>query len=159
MGSQMVNLRLYHRFSVSRGLEVLSPNNEITYQNIVTQTSVYLDDLSLSEKVDQCSELLRIRDGTASLEQLSGWHTSASKSFAYHLSVHSGGEVVLAPPLPPLTKTFVMRQEPWAFIEKTMLGVEDEEVPRRQKMLLVTGMGGCGKTRLILKFIEVHGDK
>ena len=88
---------------------------------------------------------------------MSGIHTFENSCLP--LSEHSGGETVLPPPLPPLTKTFVMRNEPWKFIEKTMLGMENEGGHRQQKMLLVTGMGGCGKTQLILKFIEMHGDK
>ena len=75
VSSQMANLRLYHRFSVNLGLELSSPSKKMTSESIVTQTSIYLDDLGLTEKVDHCSELLRIRDGTASLEQLSEWHT------------------------------------------------------------------------------------
>jgi GTPase SAR1 family protein len=52
-----------------------------------------------------------------------------------------------------------MRKKPWEFIEKVIFGVRDvvdADVPR---MLVVTGMGGCGKTQLILKFVQVHKNK
>ena len=75
IGSQMANLRLYHRFSVNRGLDLSSISDKTDCENIITQTSVYLEDLALAERVDQCSELLKIRDGTASLEQLSDYHS------------------------------------------------------------------------------------
>jgi predicted AAA+ superfamily ATPase len=51
-----------------------------------------------------------------------------------------------------------MRKKPWEFIEKAMLDVRDfgDDGPR---MLVVTGIGGCGKTQLMLKFVQVHRDK
>ena len=62
-----------------------------------------------------------------------------------------------------------MRKKEWEFIEEVILGVddsdyedpdsgeedEDSEIDRR-RMLAVTGIGGCGKTQLVLKFIRVH---
>jgi hypothetical protein len=77
---------------------------------------------------------------------------------------HSGGQSVLPPPIPLLTRTFVMRKKEWQFIEEVILGVdgsddeeddEDEEIDRR-RILAVTGIGGCGKTQLVLKFIRVY---
>jgi GTPase SAR1 family protein len=52
-----------------------------------------------------------------------------------------------------------MRREPWEFIEKAILGKVDSEGLVGPKVLVVTGMGGCGKTQIVLKFMEVHRDK
>jgi GTPase SAR1 family protein len=52
-----------------------------------------------------------------------------------------------------------MRKEPWEFIEKAMFGVQGVAGTDGPRMLVVTGMGGCGKTQLILKFIQVHKNK
>ena len=49
-----------------------------------------------------------------------------------------------------------MRKEPWAFIEKAILQSENARDLGGRRMLLVTGIGGCGKTQIIRKFIEVH---
>jgi hypothetical protein len=65
-----------------------------------------------------------------------------------------------------------MRKKEWEFIEEVILGSDgsdydsgqdgddddDDEMVRR-KMLAVTGIGGCGKTQLVLKFIRVHKRK
>jgi hypothetical protein len=48
-----------------------------------------------------------------------------------------------------------MRREPWDFMEKATLGVEPEKLDR-PRMLAITGIAGCGKTQLVLKFISVH---
>ena len=66
--SQMGPSGLYHRFSVTSGLKgstFLRPGD------IVTHTSVYLAETSVSRKVDICVESLKLRDGVSSLEQLS----------------------------------------------------------------------------------------
>jgi hypothetical protein len=65
-----------------------------------------------------------------------------------------------------------MRKKEWEFIEEVILGVdgsdysdtdsgqeEEEEEMDRRRMLAVTGIGGCGKTQLVLKFIRVHKQK
>jgi len=49
-----------------------------------------------------------------------------------------------------------MREKPWEFIENVMLGIGSSAEVKGPLMLVVTGMGGCGKTQLILKFIDVH---
>ena len=52
-----------------------------------------------------------------------------------------------------------MRKEPWDFVEKAMFDVRDDVDVDEPRMLVVTGMGGCGKTQLILKFAQVHKNK
>jgi hypothetical protein len=52
-----------------------------------------------------------------------------------------------------------MRKKPWEFIEKAMLDARDVADADGPRMLVVTGMGGCGKTQLMLKFIQVHKNK
>ncbi|KIM24511.1 hypothetical protein M408DRAFT_52723, partial [Serendipita vermifera MAFF 305830] len=68
--SRMGHLGIYHRFSVSSGLERTSTTIPIQPGNTVTHTQVYLDDATVSRKIDACAESLRIRDGISSLEQL-----------------------------------------------------------------------------------------
>jgi putative protein kinase ArgK-like GTPase of G3E family len=52
-----------------------------------------------------------------------------------------------------------MREEPWKFIEKSIFGTGAPDEVHKQKILGVTGIGGCGKTQIILKFLRVHRDK
>ena len=49
-----------------------------------------------------------------------------------------------------------MRKQPWEFIEKTLVPEEDRNA---SQMLVVTGMGGCGKTQLVLKFMRMHEER
>ena len=67
--------------------------------------------------------------------------------------------MTLAPALPPLKEALVMRKEPWEFIERTIFGTKSPEQVDGPKILAVTGVGGCGKTQIILKFLWVHEKK
>lgn len=71
---------------------------------------------------------------------------------------HSGGEVIAAATIPPVSKTFVKRKQPWEFMEKVIFSEEEEE-EEEPTMLAITGMGGCGKTQLVLKFMREHKAK
>ena len=49
-----------------------------------------------------------------------------------------------------------MREGPWNFIKKALLGPRSHEDVDGPRMLVVTGMGGCGKTQIMLKFMKEH---
>lgn len=73
--SQMGHLPLYHRFCVTTGLEnepsVANPKTNDT----ISHTLVYITDASVSKRMDDCVDLLAVRNGAASLEQLSESYT------------------------------------------------------------------------------------
>ncbi|KIM26748.1 hypothetical protein M408DRAFT_57060, partial [Serendipita vermifera MAFF 305830] len=133
MESQMGHLGLYYRFCVTHGLERVDTTAPLGPSNVIVHTAVYLGDVSVSQKFDLSVNSVTLREGIASLDQL-------SESIAMR---------VFPPALPPVTSTFVMRKEPWEFIEKAAFGTEEVDGLR---MLAVTGIGGCGKTQIILKF-------
>ncbi|KIM26166.1 hypothetical protein M408DRAFT_197100 [Serendipita vermifera MAFF 305830] len=135
--AQMGHLGIYHRFRVTQGLEMIG---SVDPGIILTHTSVYLTDVSISRKMELCVKSLRIRDGVVPLEQL----------------VHSGGKALLPTPLPQATDAFIMRKEPWEFIEKALFGGEETD---ERRMLVVTGLGGCGKTQIVLKFMRQYKEK
>ncbi|KIM24489.1 hypothetical protein M408DRAFT_75716, partial [Serendipita vermifera MAFF 305830] len=141
--SRMGHLGFYHRFTVSSGFEKASTLTSIRLGDTVTHTQVYLDDPTVLPRIDACAESLQIRDGVSSLEQIR----------------HTGGRVTLCPQLPPLTRSFVMRREPWEFIEKILLHSSNPDDADEPKILVITGIGGCGKTQLMLKFMKEYRSK
>jgi GTPase SAR1 family protein len=45
-----------------------------------------------------------------------------------------------------------MRKEPW---EKMMRGLISEDTTQEeQKIMVISGMGGCGKTQLVIRFTK-----
>ncbi|KIM19923.1 hypothetical protein M408DRAFT_30808 [Serendipita vermifera MAFF 305830] len=140
---QMGHLGIYFRFCVPTGLEKAPQRPQPTEEEIIAHTSTYLEDRSVLQKVDTCVDFLIVRDGVSSLEQLK----------------YSGGERILPPSLPPVTQTFIMRKEPWEFIEKALIGPRNSFDIERSRMVVVTGMAGCGKTQIILKFMREYQDR
>ena len=52
-----------------------------------------------------------------------------------------------------------MRKEPWDFISKILLGPRESDDTDEPRMLFVTGIGGCGKTQLMLKFMKEYKER
>jgi hypothetical protein len=69
--AQMGNLGLYHRLSVTRGLEEQTTVKTTTTGDVIGYTVVYLAGAAVSRKLDLCAKLLTHRDGIVSLKQLS----------------------------------------------------------------------------------------
>jgi len=69
--SQMGNLGIYYRFRVSEGLGITPQAVKSDPGSILSHTTVYLDDASVSRKLDICVDSLKAPDGVASLDQLS----------------------------------------------------------------------------------------
>jgi hypothetical protein len=69
--AQMGGLGLYHRLSVTRGLEGQTAVKTTTAGDAIGYTIVYLAGAGVSRKLDLCAKLLTRRDGIVSLKQLS----------------------------------------------------------------------------------------
>jgi hypothetical protein len=69
--AQMGNLGVYHRLSVTRGLEEQTAVKTTTAGDAIGHTVIYLDGAAVSRKLDLCAKLLTHRDGIVSLKQLS----------------------------------------------------------------------------------------
>jgi putative protein kinase ArgK-like GTPase of G3E family len=68
-----------------------------------------------------------------------------------------GGAKVLSPPLPPLASNYVERKAPMEFLEQALFG-ESGGIKPGSKRIVVTGIGGCGKTQLVRELIEKYQD-
>jgi hypothetical protein len=79
--SQIGNLGLYHRFSVSRGLEGERRTNTPTVGDAAEYTTLYLAGVAVSRKLELCVDSLKLRDDIASLGQLSKSKASAERGF------------------------------------------------------------------------------
>ncbi|KIM24464.1 hypothetical protein M408DRAFT_75869, partial [Serendipita vermifera MAFF 305830] len=52
-----------------------------------------------------------------------------------------------------------MRKKPWEFIEKILLGPRCQNDIDGPRILFITGIGGCGKTQLMLRFMRENKPK
>lgn len=70
------------------------------------------------------------------------------------MAEHTGSRLPIYKDLPPLIPYFVMRREPW---DKLVAGMVDAEASQDgQRVLVISGMGGCGKTQLVIRFTTEH---
>jgi hypothetical protein len=68
--SQMSHLGIYHRLSVDHGLNRTTPMDQPAPGDILAYTASYLNEESLSRRMDLLLDTLILRGGVSSLEQL-----------------------------------------------------------------------------------------
>jgi len=172
----------YYRFSVIQGLQgaslgVWKPSGEIS-----SLTHSYLQKHHTTTKLDKCVEAIKGRKARITLAELresccirllptiagSKWQPiDAFKPLAYCLLFaifflvltigwKSYKSVIdtYPPPLPALAGSFVVRQAPTEFMETAMF--KNQENNTNQRMIVVTGVGGCGKTQLVRYIAGKH---
>ncbi|PVG01505.1 FabD/lysophospholipase-like protein [Serendipita vermifera] len=137
VASQMEGLGIYHRFSVLHGLEHLPRHDGRNIEYLRAQAASYCDNPEFTSKIDICVKSMQSSAGISSLSQL----------------VHPGGGTIGSKSLPAITPNFVMRNEPWQRLIEAMIECHKEEF---QKVVVVSGMAGCGKTQLCTKFVHDH---
>ncbi|KAG8774679.1 hypothetical protein FRC15_001117 [Serendipita sp. 397] len=129
---QIGNRGFYFRLSVQLGVQEAIASG-ISLSKISSLTSDYLQDPEVSNKLEECITSLEFRLGLTTLEQLK----------------YSGGGRATHRSLPPITASFVERSGPWTILVNNLIDVECENT---QRILVVSGLGGCGKSTLVTKF-------
>ncbi|PVG02351.1 hypothetical protein CPB86DRAFT_725334 [Serendipita vermifera] len=132
VNTQMGHLGIYFRLSVEQGLQT-KENSTLAW--IIAQTKSYLDHKDTSRKVDHAIERLKLRQGLVALNQLK----------------YSGGVQPYFKGAPRVTNHFVMRRVPWDRMVNTL--VQSPLEPSEQSVVVLSGMAGCGKSQLVLKFM------
>ncbi|CAG8642898.1 14138_t:CDS:2, partial [Acaulospora colombiana] len=125
------NLGVYFRFSVTRGLDfddLAAQRNGVStkFGEIIAHTTGYLLENTTSNYLDKAIASAE-RPSTISLETIS-------------LRSSHG--------LPPLSSFFIMREEPMKFLVEMLLETEEDS----QRIVVLSGLGGSGKTQMALKF-------
>ncbi|PVF92033.1 FabD/lysophospholipase-like protein [Serendipita vermifera] len=141
MTLQLGHLGFYYRLSATDNFDIGDQANDVVSQ-ILTNARTYLIDPKIKAKIQRCVESMELRLRTSTLEMI----------------YRSGGGKFTAPGLPPLSNHFVLRKEPWDKIVRTIMGEEDTEV-QGQRILVISGLGGCGKTQLAIRFAKVFGNR
>jgi hypothetical protein len=72
-------------------------------------------------------------------------------SYCNLLNINSHEEMLAS------TSCFVMRQEPWDALEKGLL--DADSTPRNEKVVVLSGVPGCGKSYLVRRFMTEHRSK
>ncbi|CAG7848151.1 SubName: Full=Uncharacterized protein {ECO:0000313/EMBL:CCA74053.1} [Serendipita indica DSM 11827] len=130
---------LYYRLSVIPSISALESTTQETLGSISAHTSDYLLNPVTDRVLDQVAKA-SCRNRRFTLRGLAQVTAPPKVSF-------SG--------LPPLSPYYVQRDIPMNHMVVSLLG---SEVDERQRVLTLTGMGGSGKTQMVIAFIREHGD-
>ncbi|KIM22787.1 hypothetical protein M408DRAFT_332742 [Serendipita vermifera MAFF 305830] len=136
LSTRLFNVDAYLRLNVNRGMEFLEMKDWNTLGAVGTHTATYLATPCISESIDNSLRGLRERVGSVTLGQLS----------------HSSKIKVMAKKAPLVSPYFVLREKPWMIMVDHLV----KSVATRQKILPITGMGGCGKTQLVSYFLQEY---
>lgn len=129
---------VYFRFSVDRGIETLEQAQGQQISTIYSSTSTYLSQKDVNESLDSAIKAT-FMSSLVTLERLNPYPSLVMKS--------SNG-------LPPLSAFFVMRQAPIDALVNGLLSVNSDDP--RQRIMVVSGMGGSGKTQITLAFARAN---
>jgi hypothetical protein len=149
------NFGIYYRLSVDHGLERWKLDHD-GIGAIISHVDTYLSRTDPSNKLNQCISASQ-RVSTVSLEQICTSHpimiqdtlTPVNKDRS---KAHKGRE---RHGLPPLSAYFIMRKKPMAAIARCLLESSD----LIQRIMVISGLGGSGKTQLALKFAHDFGER
>ncbi|PVF92035.1 hypothetical protein CPB86DRAFT_809401 [Serendipita vermifera] len=141
LGLQLVQLDLYYRFGMSDDTS-LDQEGKDTFAKIRSSARRYMLLSENQEKIAQCIDSMRLRRCRITAERL------------YHLA----GGSYSTHGLPPLSKYFVLRKEPWDVIVRTLMGSSGSKL-QGQRIVVISGLGGCGKTQLAIRFARVFGSQ
>lgn len=136
LADQLLEVDAYVRLNVDQGLEDLKVDDWSDLGTIEAHTRAYLDDTLVNKAVSEGSQKLVNRVGALTLGQL-----SPSSRIKY-----------ITKKAPAVSPFFVVRQEQWMAMTKQLLPVS----PDHRKILVITGMGGCGKTQMVSYFVEKY---
>ncbi|KIM28425.1 hypothetical protein M408DRAFT_141107 [Serendipita vermifera MAFF 305830] len=128
------SLQVYFRLSVDRDLEFDRPSFTVDKrtERIMSHTSTYLETHDAFSTMDHCVKSSR-QASRVTIDHL--YHTRTGNSRSSH-------------GLPPLSTFFVVRHQPMDDIIKSLQNTSSDG----QRVAVVVGMGGSGKTQVALKY-------
>ncbi|CAG7851691.1 SubName: Full=Uncharacterized protein {ECO:0000313/EMBL:CCA68726.1} [Serendipita indica DSM 11827] len=130
------SLGVYSRFSVERGLEFIRSEDGVN--GILSHTKIYLEGDAVSAAMDNCLRTAEF-PSAVTLEQL---FRARPRGLA---SSHG---------LPPLSAFYVPRPAVMQAMVATLLDSND----LGQRVMIISGLGGSGKTQCVLKFCREYED-
>lgn len=130
---------VYHRFSVSSGLESLDNLSSRDFGKIRTYTDGYLSQPRVDEELQQAAIVSEL--GTSITID------SLCRSYIPRKNINWG--------LPPLTAFFVER----TILIKSMYNALLEQDPKTQHIMILSGMGGIGKTQMVSRFFQKYEER
>ncbi|PVF99221.1 hypothetical protein CPB86DRAFT_825238 [Serendipita vermifera] len=139
---QIGHLGIYFRFDLPKA-PIGQPDSKWPGA-IKASTLGYVEQSSGSFKVEKC--VVRLRDGKG---------VATTKQLRYS----GGGGEKIAVYVPKPSELFVMRKGPWSAIERALIGESKMPHGSSQRVMVISGLGGSGKTQMALKFAQEYRER
>lgn len=151
---RLENLGVYHRLSVDHGLEGWNRFG-VELGSIKSHVDAYLSKKENNNKMERCI-FASVANTAVNIKQLC---KPSDHSLCTSLILYSDGCQVQGRRsdhgLPPLSAYFVQRKKP---MEAMIRGLIEADAST-QRIMVISGLGGSGKTQLSLKFARDFGER
>jgi len=149
--AQISRSQVYYRFSVDRGLE--SPES-VSLRNlgaIEAHTRAYLRQTITGYALESCIAAAE-HTGLATTKDICMSFSGARVKLMLFIDCSSTTSFAATHGLPPLSASFVMRQGLMDSMSHALFRLEDGT----RRIMVLSGMGGSGKTQIVAKFARVY---
>jgi hypothetical protein len=154
LSKRFENSSFYHRFSVDSGLENLSITgwNEDELGTVNAHTKVYIEKVWSS--LSAVAEILVKDEGCVTFGQLSKYSTFSQEPCSF-LSAQVDVKPAMAKCIPRLSPFFIERRDVFDFMEQRLI----RDACNTQRLFVIYGMGGSGKTQIASFFGRQNKDR
>ena len=154
LSTRLLNVDSYIRLNVDSKSEGYSLDDWTSLVDIEKETSVYLVKPFIARAMSDSIMYSSSRNGTATIGQISG---SKCMNVAIYLQStdQSATVKITAKSAPAVSSSFVLRSKEWERMVHYLLN----DPSSNQKVFVITGMAGCGKTQMVSYFLQEKGSQ
>jgi hypothetical protein len=154
LSTRLYTIDAYLRLNVDRGMELVTINDWNELGSIESHTTAYIATATVTGALDTSVRHLRERTGALTLEQISMCHTfdfNADNDLIL-VTDQSSSIMFAAKTAPAVSPYFALRVREWEKLVWHLITSPSS----RQRILPITGMGGCGKTQMVSYFLQEY---
>jgi hypothetical protein len=154
LSTRLYTIDSYLRINVDRGMELITMTDWTELGSIESHTAAYIATATVRGAMDTSVRHLQERIGTLTLEQISACFTSDFTADSDLIKVidQSSSIRFAAKMAPVVSPYFVLRIKEWEKLVWYLVTSPSS----RQRILPITGMGGCGKTQMVSYFLQEY---
>jgi hypothetical protein len=154
LSTRLYTIDAYLRLNVDRGMEFGTMTDWNELSSIESHTATYIATATVTGALDTSVRYLHERTGALTLEQISACLTANFNANGDLISlIDQSSSIKFAAKMAPVVSPyFVLRVKEWEKLVWYLVTSPSS----RQRILPITGMGGCGKTQMVSYFLQEY---